>query len=191
MPSNGLPPAWVQLNYTSNGHQHRALLPCAISGAVIAGTEPEIVRKVGSPDLAGVVVGEYANIVKQAFNTGSTIDSYFVFSQPTPTSVPVFVWSDVLGIAGTSASALQPGGEMVVTFKTPHPGGLKIYLMETVFTFNIKQAQPIAGPSFQRDLTDYITGDDDWIIGRNGDFPLIPLFLTTKLNDHLRRKYLL
>jgi hypothetical protein len=129
--------------------------------------------------------------LKTFFSSTSTYDSFYVFHKPSPSDPPVFIWSAALGIAGTNAGATTVANEAVFSFKTPQPGGLKVYLMETAFGNDLKAPQPATTGSDQRNFTDYMVGSTSWVIGRNGSPPLIPLFLTTKENDHLRRRYLL
>jgi hypothetical protein len=191
MALNSLSPAWIQLNYTSNGHQHRAILPCKPNGGWVAGFEPSLQKKDTTDIDATAAVAAYWNVAKPFFNTSSTLDSYYAYSRPTPSDPPEFIYTAPIGLAGTSAFATVPGVETVISFKTSLLGGLKLYLMEAVLAANIKTPLPTPLDAATLAFTDYVIGDDGWITGRNNQFPLAPLFLTTKLNDYYRRKYLL
>lgn len=191
MARHDLGPGWIVLKYTSNAHAHKAILPCTFDGAPSPGLEPDLQKRVGGSIAATAAVSAYCNVAKVFLKTTDTFTAYEVYYKPTPTSATVFIYSATLSVAGTSGGARAACGESVITFKTPEAGGLKLYLMEGSWTENVKTPLPVATGDPVRDYTDYITGDDDWIVGRNNNFPLVPLFWTTKLNDHLRRKYLL
>lgn len=191
MTAHDLSPAYVQLNYTSNGHPHKALYPCTYDGSISPGSEPSVVKRVGAPEPVSDAVTALVTLLKPFLDTSSTFDNFYAFSKPTPTSPPVLVWTGTLNIAGTGSTAAIPAEEILFTFKTPTPGGLKLYLMEGIFLLNYQAPLPTTGSSPQAALNNYITGPDDWVIGRNGNFPLIGLKITTKMNDHLRRKYIL
>lgn len=191
MTSNSISPAYVQLNYTSNGHPHKALYPCSYDGSVSPGLEPDVTRRVGAAEPVSAAVAALVALLKPFMDTTATFDNFYAYSKPTPTSAPVLIWTGALAVAGTSGTAVVPAEEIMFTFKTPAPGGLKLYLMEATFALNYRAPLPTTGASPQAALNNYICGPNDWIIGRNGNFPLIGLNITTKMNDHLRRKYIL
>lgn len=191
MTSNSISPAYVQLNYTSNGHPHKALYPCAYDGSVSPGLEPDVTRRTGAAQPVSAAVLALVTVLKGFMDAGATFDNFYAYSKPTPTSAPVLIWTGVLGVAGTGAGSPVAASEILLTFKTPAPGGLKLYLMEGVFALNFQSPLPTTGSSPQALTNNFITGATDWVIGRNGNFPLIGLNITTKMNDHLRRKYIL
>lgn len=191
MTLNSISPAYIELHYTSGGHPHTALWCVSLGAGFTPGVEPELVCKVGSPVAAGTKITELITLLQPFFHTTDTFNNYFVFSKPLPADPPVFIWSGTIGVAGSASAADTPCGEAVFSFKTPNAGGLKLYLMETIYANNLKDALPATTGTPERALTDYMTGGNAFVIARNNSFPLIPLFLTTKLNDHLRRKYLL
>lgn len=191
MTQHPLAPSWVVLKYTSNGHQHKALLPTGYAAAPTPGVEPDIIDRIGGSNPATTKVTEYVNLIKAFFNTGSTFDSFECYHQSSPTSAPLFIFAAPLGINGTSATAPVAAGEGIFTFKTAAPGGLKLYLMEGVLTPNFKEVAPYSPGSPERALNTYILSNDNWITGRNNLQPLVGLFMTSKMNDHLRRRYIL
>lgn len=189
--ASSIAPGYVQLDYTSAGHSHKALLPCAFDGVPTAGLDPDIVKKVGASISSTAAVAAYVAKIKPFFPAAASFDNFYVFYKPTPTDPPTLIYAAALGIAGTGAGSSTVANEAVFTFKTPRPGGLKIYMMETIYTNDLKFPLSIVGSDPENLLAAYMCGNDAWIIGRNNDFPLIPLNGTTKENDHLRRKYLL
>jgi hypothetical protein len=189
--ANDLAPGWVQLNYVSNGHLHKAILPTSFSLTPTSGVEPTLNTRNGTGTLAGTCVTAYVGKLLAFFNTADLFTSYEVYHKPTPSSPPAFIWADNLNTAGTASTADTPANEGVFTFKTTTAGGLRLYLMENILGTNHKTPLPGTAGSPGALLTDYILGPSDWIIGRNNQFPMAGLWLTTKLNDSLRRKYLL
>ena len=189
MTKHELYPDWVLLKYTSSGRSKQAILPCVFSGSVSPGTQPEVTRRAGASQLVGAAVAAYVSVLQPFFNTSDTFDSYEAYHKATLTSPPLFVYGAPLALAGTASSADTAYCEMVFTFKTPEPGGLKLYLMEPAFPVDTKDPLPTGSNTTIDALNTFILGANDWIVGRNNNFPLLGLFVTSKQNDFYRRKY--
>lgn len=182
-------PDWIKFKYTSNGRSKHAILPVAISGSATPGVEPLLTTRDSGNVLAGTCMAAWVTAIDQNFATSDSFDSYEVYHKATVDGDPVFVWGAPIGEPGTSGAADVAYSEAVYTFKTPTAGGLKIYLMETTISVDQKVALPTSAfPTIQA-VADFILSADDFIIGRNGDFPLLGLYMTSKQNDFYRRKY--
>jgi hypothetical protein len=160
-------------------------------GTPTAGVEPDIVAKGGGVTSASVRIIALVNVLAPLLKSTSTFDSYEAYYQPNPAVAPTFLWADSVGLTGSSGLAIQPATEYVFSFKTSAPGGLKLYVMEGVTGANQRFAAPFTVATPERDLNDFMTGSAAWVTGRNGLYPLVGLFATSKMNDHLRRKYIL
>jgi hypothetical protein len=182
-------PDWVKMSYTSLGRQKHAIYPCSIVGAAVPGIEPDFQTRDSGAVAATACLAAWINAIEADFNTADSFDSFEVYHKATLTSDPVFVYGAALGLPGTAAAADVAYSEAVWTFKTPTAGGLKIYLMETIIPVDSRVPLPATGNPVVNNLAAFILSADDWIIGRNGDFPLLGLFMTSKQNDFYRRKY--
>ena len=182
-------PSWVELNYTSAGRSKRALWPVQISGAVVPGVEPLFVTKGSGNVLATACVAALLAVAAPLLHTDATFDKFQVFHKATLTSPPTFIYAAPLGLPGTSSAATVLYSEMVFTYKTPEPGGLKFYWMEGVLAADVKHSLPFPSDAVITAFNDFILSDDNFVTGRNGNFPLVGISLTSKQNDFYRRKY--
>lgn len=182
-------PSWVKLNYTTRGRSKVALLPCAIDGAATPGIEPSFTPRAGAPIMATTAVSAYCTAASHVIGTSGHFDSYEVYHKAALDADPVLVYASVLAIVGLIPGDGTEFSEAVWTFKTPSPGGLKIYIMEGSEGVDLKKPLPIPTDPDTNAIPAYIMSDDNWILGRNGNQPILPLFMTSKQNDHYRRKY--
>lgn len=189
MTRHDLFPDWVKLAYTSFGRQKHAILPVTIDSSPVPGTEPDFRVRAGAAQSAGVCMTGYCNAAAHLFHSDATFDSYEVYHKSTLTSAPMLIYAAALGIPGVGTPANVEFSEIVASFKTPSPGGLKIYLMEGNVAVDLKIPFPAAPGSEGSFLESFILGADNFVMGRNDEFPLIGLFLTTKQNDFYRKRY--
>jgi hypothetical protein len=182
-------PSWVKMSYTSLGRQKHAIYPCAIAGTATPGVEPDFTTRDSGNLPATECLANWVAAIDLDFNTSDSFDSFEVYHKAAIDADPVFIYGAPLGLPGTSAAADVAYSEAVWTFKTPTAGGLKIYLMETIIPVDNKTPLPATGNPVVNDPAAFILSADNWIIGRNGDFPLLGLFMTSKQNDYYRRKY--
>lgn len=182
-------PDWIKFKYTSLGRTKHAIYPVAIQGAATPGIEPDLLTRDAGNVPATTCMANWINAIETVFNTADSFDSYEVYHKATITSDPVFIYGASLGLPGTAATADVPYSEAVWTFKTPESGGLKIYLMESLIPVDLQIALPVPGNPAVNAINAFIMSADNFIIGRNGNFPLLPLFMTSKQNDFYRRKY--
>lgn len=191
MAVNSLAPAFVRIFYTSASTPHVQTLQIQPDGPLLVGIEPTFATKGGTGLNAGIAVNAYLNIIKAQFKTTDVFTGYEVYSQPTPTSDPLFIWADDLIIAGTLTGASIQNSQAVFTYGTVAGGLLKLYFMEGVFAIDQRVANRSSAPGIVGTITTYILGATNWIKGRDDAFPARGIFYTTKINDTLRKKQLL
>jgi hypothetical protein len=189
MTQHSLYPSWVKMKYTSLGRTKHAIYPCAISGTATPGIEPDFQTRDAGAVPASTCVSDWVNAVRILFANADTFDSFEVYHKAAIDSDPVFIFGAPIGVNGNSGLADVAFSEAVWTFKTPTQGGLKIYFMEQRLPVDVKFPLPIPlNPTVDAPSV-FILGATNWITGRNNDFPLLPLYCTTKQNDFYRRKY--
>jgi len=189
MTRHELYPDWIVLKYTSFGRQKRAILPCHIDGSAVAGLEPDLTVRVGASIAATACVSAYCTAAAHLFHSDASFDAYEIYHKATLTSPPTLIYAAALALVGTGTPSNVEYSEIVYSFKTPTQGGLKLYVMEGNVVPDLKLPMPLASGSEGEFLQDFILGDSNFVIGRNGEMPLIGLYLTTKQNDYYRRRY--
>lgn len=190
MALNSLSPAYLKIRYTANGHPHTQTLPTIIAGTPTPGVLPELIHHGGGSLALADFVSDYGDVWKPFYKTTDSLGVLEVWSQPLPSDDPVFIFAVDMATAGATTFANTPAGEEVVTFRTAHRGGFKLYMMENVDEPNIRDNSPFTGLTAIINLVTYVCGAASPIYGRNGDVPLLGLSRLTKINDVLRRKYL-
>lgn len=188
--SNDLAPAFVKLYYQSNGHNHVATIPCVFSGTIVPGEKPLVIIKSGSPIDVDVAITAYWAVQKAQLKATDSLLSYECYEKQ-PGEDPDFFFGDDLPIVGTNGGTTLPFSQVSATFRTGLGGLLRLFLMECVTTINTKTALRTTAGGYAGALATYVLGNTSWIIGRDGATPITGLWVTTKYNDALRRKFLL
>lgn len=186
MPRHSLFPNSITINYTSNGHSHKQILPIGL--AVPAGaswTIPQ--RDSGTIDWKDAV-DAYAALLAPFFDSSASIDSADLFDYEATDAPAIFLDSYAIGIAGSDGGSVKPYIQVVNPFKAPGGTALRLTLVETVIEEDVKNTYSSAADPFC-DLYDFILGADDWIITRGGTYPTVSLGYVTKENDKLRKRY--
>jgi hypothetical protein len=158
-------------------------------GVPTPGNDPNVLAKDSSVVVWSTAVATLANLIKAFFPSTAQLDIAEFWYKPTPDAANVFIFAVPIGIAGTSGGSSVLAGEGVLTFRTAHTGGLKMYFLETADANDIRIPSPFTGAAQVIALANYLTSTSGWLVGRNNDYPLVGLNYTTKENDVLRDKY--
>lgn len=190
MSDNDLAPGFIRLFYTSNNHRHEDVIPIRFSGTPTPGVEPNILDNGDNVVSASGGLLVYVNTIKGFHHTSSSFTGWEIYSKGVGAD-PTFVFGADLSVVGTSAVALVPFGQMVTTFRTNQGGVGKLYLMETPQAPNqrIAARTTLAAPygAFIANLL----GATGIRIGRDGGKYVSGIYITTKVNDALRKRYVL
>lgn len=189
MARHSLFPNSISINYTTNGHSHKQVLPVgAIAGSSPGWTLP--VRGGGTVDWRDAV-DDYALLLAALIDDVDSIDSADLYSYEATDAPAEFIASHTIGLSGTSAAAAKPWTQVVFPFKSIGGNALRLTLMEGIMDPDDRQT--FASSTFPAAcaLMEFVLSVDDWIITRGGTFPSTPLGFTTKINDKLRKRYLL
>lgn len=191
MAQNSLYPGFVKLKYSANAHTHYQVLPVIPDTPSSPGIEPYFALADGPSVGMNTLVDEYIALIDNLYSdTASFILAEF-WRVPTVDSDPVFEYVYEIGQPGLSVTAPTLAGQLCVTFRTAAGGVLKLYFMETVSGLAAKDDYPFANSTVDA-LADYlIAGTTGWIVGRDGSYPIAGLRALTKVNDALRKKYVL
>lgn len=189
---NSLAPGFVIARYTTNGHQHRMVLPVKPAAVYTPGQIPSFL---GYNNTSSTITQFSANLslyLKPMFAATGTYDGIEYWQKPTKDDDPVFISaSDEASGVGTNATAVVPYSELVMTFRTKGGGILKNYFLECSFSPNVRISAPLYNGSTPCvNWLSFLISVDSPILGRDGTYPLMGLHAATKTNDILRKKYL-
>jgi hypothetical protein len=194
MTVHSLSPGWLQLNYTSNSHAHRMIIPVQyVDESPDPGTPPMLFQKDGGQVALATAIGLFVDAIDPLFHTSTTFDRVEAFAQDTPTSDPYWVSGyTITAQAGTDTVANTPYGMVVMSFRSDEGGIYKMYLMEGSIVPNQRVNAPTyGGVSELVAVLNYVMGAGSIVRARDGGSIISGVRMTSKYSDALRRKYLL
>lgn len=191
MSHNTLAPHFVRIYYTSGSTPHVQTIQTGFVGPVEIGVEPEVALKGGTTVPLNVAIAAYLDVIKALFKTTDTFTGYEAYGVDMETGEPFFIFGDDLNVVGTNAGTTLQNGQAVFSFGTAAGGLLKIYLMEPVVVQDSRQPLRTSAAGFVGAFATYVLGATNWIKGRDDAFPIRGIYLTTKINDMLRKKQIL
>lgn len=189
MARNSLSPGFLRIKYTSNGHNHVMTLP--VNPSTPAGAGTQLIDSSAALQLWTSAVADIVLILKALLKTTDTISSAEIWTQATPTSVPIFQASTTVGVNGTSAAATVPWSQLAFSFRTTAGGRAKFVVLEGVNAVDFKYAAPLySGNAAMQAVDTYLTGASSVVWGRDNHYIASGIQAVTKTNDALRKKYL-
>lgn len=189
MAQNSIAPGFVKLFYAVASRPHVQVLPVDVFGTPTVGIEPEFNLKNGSSDLMSACVDAWIALLQPAYHSTANFSFAEFWYKPTPESDPTWIYTYEIGEVGTAVTAATANGQAVISLRTSVGGLLKVYMMESSFVANLRDPYPFSGGFVA--FHNYLIGGTSWITGRDGGFPVVGIAATTKINDALRKKYLL
>jgi len=186
MPRHSLFPNSITINYTSNGHAHKQILP--IDAVTPSGASWNVTLRDDSAIDWKDAVDSYVLVMKPFFPAAASIDSADLFDYEATNSPAIFLDSYAIGVAGTDGGSAKPWIQVVMPFKAPGGTSLRLTYVETVIEEDVKHTYSSAADPFCG-LFDFLLGADDFIITRGGTFPSVSLGYVSKENDKLRKRY--
>lgn len=189
MARNSLSPGFLKIFYTSNGHPHVQTLP--VNPVAPAGAATNLLDKSGASQLWTSAVADLVLIMKAVLHTTDSIDTAEIWTQASPTAVPIFQASSAIGVNGTSASVDQPFSQLRFSFRTSL-GGRGVYtVLEGVTAPDQKFPAPLYGAVAAFAAIDaYLTGVNSVVWGRDNAYLSAGIRAVSKTNDTLRKAFL-
>lgn len=189
MARNSLSPGYLKIKYTSNAHPHVMTLP--VNPVAPAGASTMLTDSSAAPQLWTSAVADIVLILKALLKTTASIDSAEVWTQATPTSVPIFQASVAVGVAGTSSAATVQWSQLAFSFRTAAGGRAKFVVLEGVNAVDNKYPAPLyAGNAAMQAVDSYLTGASCVVWGRDNAYIASGIQAVVKTNDALRKKFL-
>lgn len=189
MARNSLAPGFLKIFYTAQGHAHIMVLP--VNPVAPAGNATNLLDSGGASQLWTAAVADIVLFLKGLLATTDTIDTAEIWTQASPTSVPIFQASMTVGVAGTVSSTGTPYVQLRMSFRTSAGGRAVFQVMEPVFVPDTVSSAPLyGGNTHLQAVLSYISGNSSVIWGRDNHYIASGIKAVTKVNDTLRKKYL-
>lgn len=188
MARHSLFPNSITIHYTTNGHSHTMTLPVGVvAGSAPAWTLPT--RDLGTVDWR-TAVDDFAALLAALITTDGSVDYAELFTYEATDSPAEFLAAHTINVDGDNVGSATPYVQLVYPFKATGGNSVRVTLMESVAAANQHTPYASLGSGYV-EIADFILSDDDWIITRGGTFPSVSLGITSKVNDKLRKRYLL
>lgn len=138
-----------------------------------------VMTRTGTPAVLQTAVDGLWDVIRQAYNNAVSCTAVTLWRYPVSGSLAKTYVSagSVTNPAGSSGSATTQAHQFTPSFRTANGGILKMVLLETVFTSNVKQVlvPNVAGSPDQR-LAAYILSGSNWALGRDDSWPIAALY---------------
>lgn len=185
-----LSPGYIVLQYASySGRVHKATFPVQWGATPVPGTEPTLKRVDESTVSMSSGVDLLLTALSQVLHIGDAFLVATAWYKPTPTSDPVWIYDYVSEIAGGSASLDNACLQSVWTFGTEAGNLYRLFIMEGVGVVNTRTLPPLTGDLGA--VSSFILSDLSIVWGRDNTRPVRIISHVTKINDHLRKKFLI
>lgn len=188
MTIHSISPGFIVVFYTSNGHNHKHIIP--ISAPVdTGGSVYTIATKSAGAVAVTAAMATWVAAVKVLFPASTTFLYWELWTKPTPESDPIFRQTGDLSVVGTNGGAVVPYSQIVYSYRTSLGGVGKMQFQEISLAANQVFKPTYASP--HNGVVSYLTGSQSIYAGRDEGFPVSVPRALTKTNDQTRKKFLL
>lgn len=167
-------PYEVRMFYTVNTIQHVQRLNVRVDGTPAPGTamaDIDFLRRDNLTYTATDEIEDWADLIKPLLSSASsTIDFAELWKYEPGTFNAEFISTHPLAVAGTNASAYNPAGQIIFTFRTLEGGLMKISVMETTFLKGLPLAYPAMSAAAQAVADAVQLGTSPWL-ARDTSYP--------------------
>jgi hypothetical protein len=185
-----LSPGYIVLQYAAHaGHVHKATFPVQWGETPEPTVEPVLLKVGGGTALMSAGVDTLLTALSVMLHIGDAFQVASAWYKPTPTSDPTWIYDYVSEIAGGSASVDISCLQSVWTFGTELGNLYRLFMMEGIGVVNVRTNPPLTGDLGQ--VAAAILDDDSIVFARDNSRPVRIISHVTKLNDHLRKKFLI
>lgn len=189
MARNSLSPGYVRFSYTSNGHVHKQTLP--VQPLAPAGSSTLLVDSSGAYQLWTAFVSDWVLLLKEVLVAADSIDFAEMWTQASPTAVPILQDTYSIGVAGVHAGSDTPWCQMRMSFRTKAGGRAAVTFLEPPYLPDLKYAAPgYDSTAALANIESYLTGSSACPWGRDNSYIASGIFAVSKTNDTLRKKFL-
>lgn len=189
MARHSLFPNSITIHYNSNGHDHLMVLPVgAVTGSAPGWLLPT--QDSGTVDWR-TAVDDFCTLLAAAFDSSSSFAYAELFTYEATNAPAEFLAAHTIDIAGSSISTAKDFVQTVFPFKGLGGLQLRLTLLESVIDADQHVPASATGFTPADDIIDFVLSTENWLLTRGGAFPAVSLGFTSKVNDKLRKRYLL
>ena len=185
---NCLSPAYGQVTYTTNSHQHVMRLPLNNVDADVS----HVYNKGHTSVPTDASMLYFIELLAPLFANADSFSGVEYFTQANCASAPVYqrAYDFGGGVSGSSGVSDSAWTQAVLTFKTTLGGRFKLMLLEGGAVPDLKIALSAGVSPAMNAIRDYLVSSADIVAAYDNGYPAVPLNFVTKTNDTLRKKYL-
>jgi len=183
-----LAPSFVRVTYTGAGGIHHAIIPVNIVDGWVAGVEPSLTQRDGTPVPATDGITDYVNAWRGLMTTSQNIGLAEVYAVDADTGEGTFVWGFNLATTGMQALASVAKVGLQMTFKLVGGGTFRSLTMEGPYAADLNLRPPYIVDDPDDVFSTYVCGDSSIVYGRDNTYPFAPLRFLTKEYDALRKR---
>jgi hypothetical protein len=181
-------PGFVKIYYSSAFSEHTQVLPVDPTFS-----DPDwVLDRPGSSTSQewGAAVDAWIALLVPVYNADVTFNYAELWTIASEGADPVFKAAHQIDEAGTAGGATVKASMATVSFRTEGGHNGKIVLVDQTRPVNDKLLSPAFGNvTAYQNIAAFLVGDNDFIKGRDGFFPVSVPRILTKTNDALRKKY--
>lgn len=190
MARNLIGPWVVDIFYVVNTLEHRMRLNCDMASGGEAGdpfSEFQVKLRSGGQTPLNTAVDAWVALIKTQFGTTVNITIANLYYVPPDTEETQFRSTYNINLLGTNGSAPSLTHQSTLTFTTQLGGPFRIAFMEDSVTTQTRVPIRDASAPVQAIAT-YLSGSTNWIIARDGSYPVGWLNYSGNVNDSLERR---
>lgn len=185
-------PYFVKLRYTSGGHNHVMQFSVKPVGSPTVGEPFDVETKAGTPISLSAAIGAIVAKMVPLIPTGSGVNSWDAYYKEAPTAQPVWMnGGQIVGGSGTNTEAAKVAGQVTITFRSSLGHHFRLQFMETPAQINQVMDVSYLSSGAWGDLVDVFMDENSVVRARDGGKLVSVIRGVTKINDKLRRAYLI
>jgi len=143
--------------------------------------------KDGSPIPADTAVQTLVALLQPVYSTDVTFVDASLWKYRVGTYEMDWYSALTLGVVGTATPPYHPAEEIIWTFRTQANHQLRFTFEETVAGGNLRTALSLQVGDWA-DIRDYLVSDANWILARDGTYPIVPMMSCMGQNEAVWRK---
>lgn len=189
--ANNFPgPYQLDIHYTVAGLEHVQKLNFKANGTPSPGTPFDDIEFLGKDFTiftSSAALNGWVALLQPLFSAGTTLDYAEIWSVAPLSNDRTFIASKVIGSVGTSGGDYTPCHQLTLTNRTVEGGILRIVLMESTNTSQVRTPYAGVGAVVQA-IFDYVNDASTWVLGRDTSYPISPLNQVGGQNEALFRR---
>ena len=186
-------PYFLKLHYVNGGRQHLQQFSINVTGNPGPGDPIFCATRGAGQEEVQSLVEDYVGKLKKCFTADTAFTDYSVYRKVTPSSEPIWLYTGIVAsVVGTFTTGVNNiAGQFEVTFRTTLGGRWRWQIMESGIPseVTVNPGELAAHPQLG-DVTNFLVSLGNFVVGRDGGYPVQALRGLGKENDRLRRSWL-